>query len=167
MNRRKFIAALGSAAAWPVVAQAQQRAMPIIGYVSGRTAESDRSMLAAVRGGLRELGYEERGNLAIEYCFADGQYDRIPALTAEMIQRRVNVILAVGLVFDGPTLDAVRASQIPVVYIIGRDPASRGEVAAINRPGGNITGISTFVGRGRCGLLSLHPPQAQPISLRA
>ena len=102
MKRRAFIAGLGSAAAWPVVARAQQSAIPIIAYLSVRSAESDRSMMAAFRRGLNQLGFEEGRNLTIEYRFAGGQYDLVPALVTEVVGRHVNVIVFVGAGSDLP-----------------------------------------------------------------
>ena len=93
MNRREIIAGLGSVAAWQVAAQAQQRAIPVIAFLSTRSAESDRSMVAAFRRGLNQLGFEEGRNLTVEYRFADGKYDLVPALVTELVDRRVNVIV--------------------------------------------------------------------------
>jgi putative ABC transport system substrate-binding protein len=122
--------------------------MPVIAYLSSRSAESDTSMLAAFRGGLAEAGFVEGQNLAIDYQFADGQYDRVVTLATELIRRRVAVIVFGGA--RGASTDAVwqllRASQIPVVFNVGLDPVQFGLVASMNRPGGNITGVSTLVG---------------------
>jgi putative tryptophan/tyrosine transport system substrate-binding protein len=150
MRRRQFIAGLGSAAAtWPLAAQAQQGAIPIIAYLSVRSAESDQQMLAAFRRGLNELGFEENRNLVIEYRFADGQYDRVPNLATELVSRHVSVIVFPGSGairgLDAPWPE-LRASQIPVVFNTGGDPVRQGLVARLNRPGGNFTGVNTFAG---------------------
>jgi putative tryptophan/tyrosine transport system substrate-binding protein len=145
MRRREFIAGLG-AAAWPLAARAQQPAMPMIGYLSSRSSESDVAMLAAFRRGLAEIGYAEGRNVAIEYRFADGQSDRLPALAMDLTGRHVAVIIYAGA--SGNPEDAVwrplRASNIPIVYNggAGADPVSSGLVSSFNRPGGNITGIN-------------------------
>ena len=148
MRRRELIAGLVSAAAWPVAGRAQQRqpAMPMIGYLSSRSSESDVAMLAAFRRGLAEIGYAEGGNVAIEYRFADGQSDRLPALAMDLTGRHVAVIIYAGA--SGNPEDAVwrplRASNIPIVFNggAGPDPVQSGLVSSFNRPGGNITGIN-------------------------
>jgi putative ABC transport system substrate-binding protein len=145
LRRREFIAGLGGAAAWPLAARAQQRGMPVIAYLSVRSAESERSMLSAFQSGLKELGYEEGRNLAIEYRFADGQYDRVPALVTETIRRRVAVIVFVGAVASESVWEELRASRIPVVFNAG-DPIRQGLVASVNRPGGTFTGVWTLGG---------------------
>jgi len=143
LRRREFIAGLGGAAAWPLAARAQQRGMPVIAYLSVRSAESERSMLSAFQSGLKELGYEEGRNLAIEYRFADGQYDRVPALVTETIRRRVAVIVFVGAVASESVWEELRASRIPVVFNAG-NPIRQGLVASVNRPGGTFTGVWTL-----------------------
>jgi putative ABC transport system substrate-binding protein len=145
IKRREFIAGIGSAAAWPVLARAQQAGMPVIGYLSGRTAGSDASMLVAVRRGLADVGYGEGRSVAIEYRFADGQYDLLPAQLSDLMQRKVSVIVAT-VVTTGGLLQQVRASPIPIVYIAASDPVRFGLVASINRPGGNVTGVYTLLG---------------------
>jgi putative ABC transport system substrate-binding protein len=144
MRRREFITLMGGATAWPLAARAQQRGMPVIAYLSGRSAESDRSMLAAFEGGLKELGYEQGRNLTIEYRFADGQYDRVPALVTETIRRRVAVIVCVGTAAPQSVWDELRASRIPVV-VTGSNPVEMGLAASFNRPGGTFTGVYTLV----------------------
>jgi putative ABC transport system substrate-binding protein len=142
LRRRELIAGLGGAAAWPLAAWAQQQTIPLIGWLGSRTADSDVSMLVSVRRGLGDVGYAEGRNVAVEYHFADGRYDRIPAMAADLVSRRVAVI-ATG---DTPALLVVKAatSTIPVVFITGSDPVGAGLVASMNRPGGNMTGVSTF-----------------------
>src|SRR6516165_9328578 len=140
-NRRKFITLLGGAAAWPMAARAQQRAMPVIGYLSGRTADSDASMLVSVRRGLGDVGYAEGRNVAIEYRFANGRYDRVSAQLTDLTQRKVGVIVLVGSGSSEELVQQVRASPIPIVLGTG-DPVRLGVVASMNRPGGNVTGIA-------------------------
>src|SRR5215475_7170525 len=145
LRRREFIAGLSGAAAWPLAARAQKRAMPVIGYIGGRTADSHDSMLVAVRRGLADVGYAEGRNVAIEYRFADGRYDRLPAQLTDLTQRKVGVIVFAGLLGIDELLQQVRASPIPIVFIAGGDPVRLGLVASMNRPGGNVTGVNTLV----------------------
>jgi ABC-type uncharacterized transport system substrate-binding protein len=140
--RRDFITLLGgTAVAWPLAAHAQQP-MPVIGYFSGRSAASDRSMVAAFRDGLREAGYAEGQNVAIEFRWADGQYERLPALADDLVRRRVSVIVTSGS--EMTTRAAMAATQeIPIVFTVGGDPVRGGLVRSLDRPGGNITGVTT------------------------
>jgi putative ABC transport system substrate-binding protein len=144
MNRRKFIAGLGGAAAWPLAARAQQPRVPVIGYISGRTADSDASMLVAFRRGLADFGYAEGRNVAIEYRFTDGRYDRLPGQLTDLTRRKVGVIVFVGFPAIEELVQQVRASPIPIVFSAGVDPVGMGLVASMNRPGGNVTGINAF-----------------------
>jgi len=141
MRRREFITLLGGAAAWPLTARAQQRAMPVIGYLSGRTADSDASMLVSVRRGLGDVGYAEGRNVAIEYRFADGRYDRLSVPLTDLTQRKVGVIVIAGFALSEELVQQVRASPIPIVFNAGGDPVRFGLVASMNRPGGNVTGV--------------------------
>jgi putative ABC transport system substrate-binding protein len=140
MRRREFMSLLGGAAVWPLAARAQQRAMPVIGFLSGRTADSDASMLVAVRRGLADVGYTEGRNVAIEYRFADGRYDRVSGQLTDLTQRKVGVIVLVGFSVNDEMVQQVRASPIPIVIGTG-DPVREGLVASMNRPGGNVTGV--------------------------
>jgi putative ABC transport system substrate-binding protein len=146
MQRRDFIAGLGVVAAWPLAARAQQGpAMPVIGYLSPRSSESDGAMLAAFRRGLAEIGYAEGRNVAIEYRFGSPNFDRLPPLAMDLIDRHVAIIIYAGA--GGDPEDAVwrplRASNIPIVFNggAGPDPVRSGLVSSFNRPGGNITGL--------------------------
>jgi putative ABC transport system substrate-binding protein len=142
--------------------------MPVVGYLSGRSAESDVAMLAAVRRGLDEIGYVEGRNLAIEYRFTDGQSDRVSGLLTELTRRQVAVIVIAGAATGDAVVRQLRASQIPIVFITGLDPVRLGLVASFNRPGGNVTGISTLVSQltGKSlGLLHELVPNAKTIAL--
>ena len=142
LRRRDFITLAGTAAAWPLVARAQQHAMSVIGLLSPTSLPAEQ--LAYLHKGLNEGGYFEGRNLAIVYRMADGQFDRLPALAADLVQRDVSVILAVGS--PAPARAAMAATRkIPIVFAYGGDPAGDGLVASINRPGGNVTGV-TFIG---------------------
>jgi putative tryptophan/tyrosine transport system substrate-binding protein len=141
MKRRAFIILLGGAAAWPLAVRAQQPAMPVIGVLVSGSAEGEAGFLAFVRQGLGETGYVEGRNVAIEYRYADEQYDRLPALAAELVRQRAAVIYATGNVLPALAAKAATAT-IPIVFANGSDPVALGLVASLSRPGGNATGVS-------------------------
>ena len=140
-SRREFISLLGGAAAWPLAARAQQSPMPVVGFMSARSPEDSAHLVAAFRRGLGDSGFIEGQNVAIEFRWAHGQYDRLPALADELVRRQVNVLVAVG--GEPSPLAAKRAtSTIPIVFGIGSDPVSIGLVESFSRPGGNVTGVT-------------------------
>ena len=141
MRRREFITFLGGAAASPLAAHAQQSAMPVVGFMSGRSPEDSKHLVAAFRQGLSEAGFVEGQNVVIEYRWGLGQYDRMPALAADLVNRQVAVLVGVG--GDVSALAAKRAtSTIPIVFGTGSDPIKAGMVESLARPGGNATGYS-------------------------
>jgi ABC-type uncharacterized transport system substrate-binding protein len=141
LKRRQFITLLSGAAAWPLALRAQQRAMPVIGFMSSRSPEDSVHLLEAFRRGLREGGFVEGQNVAIEFRWARGDYTLLPALAADLVSRRVDVISAVG---GDPSPRAAKGatSTIPIVFGMGGDPVADGLVESFNRPGGNLTGVT-------------------------
>jgi putative ABC transport system substrate-binding protein len=143
VKRREFIALAGGAAVgWPIAARTQQKTMPVIGFLSSRTAAAGEYVLGSFRLGLKEAGYVEGQNVTIEFRYAEGQYERLPALAADLVHLRVAVIVA------GGTTDPARqaTTSIPIVFTSGLDPLAAGYVSSINRPEGNITGATFYSG---------------------
>src|SRR5258706_12800023 len=142
IGRRKFLATLGGAAAWPLAARAQQGAMPVVGVLSAEWPNLFSDRLRAFHDGLRETGYVEGRNLAIEYRWAEGQSDRLPALAAELVRHQVTVIVSTST----PAVLAARTATttIPIVFFIAVDPVQLGLVTSLSRPGGNLTGVVTL-----------------------
>jgi putative tryptophan/tyrosine transport system substrate-binding protein len=168
MRRREFISLLGgTAAAWPLKARAQQPAMPVIGYLHSGSAGARRGQVVAFQQGLNELGFVEGRNVTIEYSWADDQYDRLPELAADLIHRRVTIIVAPA---GTPTTRAAKAltTTIPIVFSTSVDPVQSGLVASLNRPEGNVTGITDMavdLGGKQLGLLHELLPAAGPFAV--
>jgi putative tryptophan/tyrosine transport system substrate-binding protein len=167
IRRREFITLLGGAAAWPFPARAQRPAIPVIGFVRITTPDDSAPFAAAFRRGLGEVGYVESQNVTIEYRYALDQFDRLPAIMAELVGRRVAVLAATGGTISARAAKAATAT-IPIVFTTGDDPVSIGLVASLNRPGGNLTGVSLFASRlgpKRLGLLQEMMPSASRIGV--
>ena len=166
MRRREFITLLGSAAAWPRAARAQQPAMPVVGFLVASSPGPLRQQVAAFREGLKESAYVEGQNVAIEYRYAEGQPDRVPAFAADLVRRQVAVFAVGG---TGAALIAKQASMtIPIVFSVGEDPVAAGLVDSLNQPAGNMTGVYQFTAgleAKRLSLLHEMVPQATTIAV--
>ena len=166
MRRRDFIGLIGLAAAWPLIAHAQQQAMPVIGFLHLTSPETNRENLATFRRGLADTGYIEGKNVTIEYRWAQGQNDHLPTLAADLVRRQVSVIVV--LESTNGALAAKAATQtIPIVFMQGADPVAVGLVDSLNRPGGNLTGIGLLAAEtaGKCFELLLEVvPKAKSIA---
>jgi len=167
MRRRNFIQGVAASAAWPIAARAQQPAMPVIGFLNTRTPENATNLVAAFRRGLAQIGFVEGQNVTIEYRWAFGQYDQLPAMATELVRRRVAVMVATG--GEPAALAATAATKtVPIVYLIGGDPVKEGLAASFNRPGGNATGVTlltTLLEPKRFGLLHELVPSATMIGV--
>src|SRR5262249_11368818 len=165
MTRRTFISLLGSAAAWPLAARAQQAAMPVVGFMSARSAADSSREVVAFRQGLAETGYEEGRNVAVEFRWAQGQFDSLPAIAGELVRRPLAVLAAVGL---SARVAKAATTTIPIVFGTGLDPVEEGLVTRLNRAGGHVTGatfLSGLLGAKRLGLLRDLVPGADVIAL--
>jgi putative ABC transport system substrate-binding protein len=142
IRRRDFISLASGAMAWPLVARAQQPAMPVVGFLDSRSPDAMTDRLRAFREGLKDSSYVERENVVIEYRWAGDQYDRLPSLAADLVQQKVTVIAATST--PAALAAKVATSTVPIGFLVGEDPVRLGLVASLARPGGNLTGIKYF-----------------------
>ena len=168
MRRRDFVSLLGGAAAWPMVARAQQPAMPVVGFLRDATAAGSEFMVNGLRKGLAEAGFVEGRNLTIDYAWTDGQSDRLSALAAELVGRNVPVIVSSAI--DATIAAKAATSTIPVIFAVNNDPVAFGLVASLNRPGGNLTGVAyltSALGAKRLGLMHEMVPKVTDFAVLA
>jgi putative ABC transport system substrate-binding protein len=168
MKRREFITLIGGAAAWPLAARAQQAATPVIGWLSSRTSETDALVLPAFRRGLSARGYVEGQNVRVEYRWADGQLQQLPALAAGLVRRPVALVVALGHGVLGTQATRAASKTIPIVFITGNDPVEEGLVPNLHRPGGNVTGVTAIfmaLAPKKIGLLHELLPRARTIGV--
>src|SRR5690242_18497139 len=166
MRRREFIALLGGATAWSLAARAQQPAVPVIGFVSGGSPDTFAYLVSAFRQGLNDTGYVEGRNVAIEFRWAEGQYDRLPSFLVDLVQRQVSVLAATTT--PGALAAKAATNLIPIVFATDADPVQLGLVASLSRPGGNVTGVTQLnveVGPKRVELVHELIPSARAIAL--
>jgi len=167
MRRREFIAGIGGAAIWSLAAGAQQRALPVVGFVTARSADASVDAQAAFRKGLRETGYVEGRNVTVEYHWLEGRFDQLPALMDDLVRRRVAVIATPNNTLITTTAKAA-TTTIPIVFSVGIDPVKTGLVASFARPGGNATGVNYFaleLTAKRLGLLHALAPKATRVAI--
>src|SRR6185437_14322189 len=166
MLRRSFITLLAGAAGLPIAGRAQHKAMPVIGFLSARSVGTSAALVAAFREGLSETGYFESQNVAIEYRWAEGRYDRLPALAADLVDRKVDLIATSG---GPPSARAAKraTSTIPIIFVLGTDPVELGLVSSLAQPGGNLTGSmrTTELNAKRLELRSELVPHAKVVAL--
>jgi putative ABC transport system substrate-binding protein len=166
MKRREFVTFLGGTAAWPLTAHAQQATLPVVAFIRDGSADGSQLYVTAFRKGFNETGYVEGQNVTVEYHWLEGQYDRLPALLADLVRRQVAVIATPGTLLAQAAKAAT--TVIPIVFIVGEDPVKLGLVGSLARPGGNVTGINFFVQEAvakRLGLLHELVPKAVRVAV--